>query len=63
MADLYRYRARYNISGELHELWGWYPSETEAQRKLHMKLDKKMGRVIFLDGIDYQVEKINPISK
>ena len=59
---LNRYRARYNIAGELHELWGWYPSEAEAQRKLHRKLNEKMGRVIFLDGIDYQVERVDRVK-
>lgn len=55
-----RYRARYNVSGEIHELWGWYISEGEAQRKLHRKLNQKMDRMIFLDDIDHQVVKVNP---
>ena len=58
----HRYRARYNIQGEVHELWGWYPSEGEARRKLHRKLNKKMGRVVFLDGVDHYVDRVDPVS-
>ena len=54
-----RYRGRYNIKGEIHELWGWYPNDLEAGRKLHRKLNKEMGRVIFLDGIDHQVVRVD----
>ncbi len=59
----HRYRARYNIQGEVHELWGWYATEATARRKLHRKLNKKMGRTVFLDGIDHQVHKVDPVSK
>ncbi len=55
----HRYRARYNIQGEVHELWGWYATEGEAARKLKRKLEKKCGRMVFLDGLDYQVERVD----
>ena len=56
----HRYRARYNIQGEVHELWGWYLNEGEAARKLKRKLEKKMGRVVFLDdSIDHQVDRVD----
>ena len=58
----HRYRARYNIQGEVHELWGWYANEVIAGQKLHKKLNKKMGRVVFLDGINYEVARVDPIS-
>lgn len=58
----HRYRGRYNIQGETHEFWGWYINKDEAGRKLKRKLEKKMGRIIFLDGIDHQVVKMDPVS-
>ena len=62
MSERHRYRARYNIQGEIHELWGWYCNEAEAGRKLKRKLESKMRRVVFLDGIDHQVERVDPVS-
>ena len=57
----HRYRARYNIQGEIHELWGWYINETTARHKLKRKLEKKMGRIVFLDSIDHQVHRVDPV--
>ena len=57
-----RYRGRYNIQGEVHELWGWYVNEGEARCKLKRKLEKKCGRVIFLNGIDHQVDRVDPVA-
>ncbi len=59
---LHRYRGRYNIHGEVVELWGWYPNEDTARRKLKRKLDAKMARTVFLDGIDHQVHRVDPVS-
>ena len=57
----HRYRARYNIQGEVHELWGWYLNEGEARHKLHRKLNIKIGRTVFLyDSIDHQVHRVDP---
>lgn len=57
-----RYRARYNIQGEVIELWGWYATEGEARNKLKRKLENKVGRVVFLDGIDHQVCRMDPVT-
>ncbi len=62
MTGQHRYRGRYNIQGEVIELWGWYHNEGIARQKLKRKLDTKMGRVVFLDGIDHQVDRVDPVS-
>lgn len=59
----HRYRARYNIQGEIHEFWGWYPNDVVASQKLHRKLNKKVGRMVFLSGIDHQVHRVDPVHK
>jgi len=59
ISDRYRYRACYNIQGEIHELWGWYPNDVVAGQKLKRKLETKMGRKVFLDGIDHQVHRVD----
>lgn len=58
----HRYRARYNIHGQVIELWGWYANEVEAARKLKRKLETKVGRVVFLDGIDHRVSRVDPVG-
>ena len=55
----HRYRARYNIHGQVIELWGWYANEGEARRKLHRKLNEKCGRVVFLEDVDYYVDRVD----
>ncbi len=55
----YRYRGRYNIQGEVHELWGWYATEGEGRRKLKRQLEKKVGRVVFLDRVDHNVCRVD----
>ncbi len=60
--DPHRYRARYNIQGEVHELWGWYPNEVVAACKLKRKLETKVGRVVFLEGIDHRVHRVDPVK-
>ena len=55
----HRYRARYNIQGEIHELWGWYADEGEARHKLHRKLNQKCGRIVFLSGVDHEVCRVD----
>lgn len=60
MNDRHRYRARYNIHGQVIELWGWYANEAEARRKLHRKLNDKCERTVFLDGVDHYVDRVDP---
>lgn len=62
MTPTHRYRARYNIHGQVIELWGWYANEGEARRKLKRKLDKEVGRMVFLTGTDHDVVKMDPVS-
>jgi len=58
----HRYRGRYNIHGQVIELWGWYANETEARHKLKRKLDKKCERMVFLKGTDHEVHRVDPVS-
>lgn len=58
----HRYRGIYNIHGQVIELWGWYDNDAEAARKLKRKLDKEVGRMVFLDGVDNEVVRVDPVS-
>jgi len=55
----YRYRGRYNIHGQVIELWGWYYNEGEARQKLKRQLDKECKRMVFLNGTDHEVSRID----
>lgn len=58
----HRYRGRYNIHGQVIELWGWYASEAEARNRLKRKLDEKCERRVFLKGTDHEVRRMDPVS-
>lgn len=60
MTTTHRYRARYNIHGQVIELWGWYRNEAEARNKLKRKLDKEVGRTVFLDDVQHEVHRVDP---